>query len=143
MPTLKSQIQALATTFAVEVVAAIRGASLQEILAEGGGGIPVPFGRARRAARPAKALGGSVSSGKTAKQGKGGRLARRSASDIAQVTGLIVAKLKEHKGGLRSEQLQKLLKLSKKEIVRPLGMALDGKKITKKGQKRSTTYFVK
>ena len=57
--------------------------------------------------------------------------------------GLIVAKLGEHKDGLRSEQLQKELKLDKKEITGPLMLALSKKKITKKGQKRSTTYFAK
>ena len=57
--------------------------------------------------------------------------------------GLIVGKLGEHKSGLRSEQLQKVLKLDKKEITGPLNQALASKKITKKGQKRSTTYFAK
>ena len=52
-----------------------------------------------------------------------------------------MAKLKEHKGGLRSEQLQKVLHLSKREIVRPISDALATKKISKKGEKRSTTYF--
>ncbi len=55
--------------------------------------------------------------------------------------GLVVDHLKKNKNGLRSEQLQKALKLDKKEITRPLEQALGEKKITKKGQKRSTTYF--
>jgi hypothetical protein len=45
--------------------------------------------------------------------------------------------------GLRSEELQNALKLSKKEIVGPLNQALAAKKVTKKGQKRATTYFAK
>ena len=35
---------------------------------------------------------------------------------------------------MRSEQLQKLLSLDKKEISGPLNEALEGKKITKKGR---------
>ncbi len=57
--------------------------------------------------------------------------------------GLVVAKLGEHKAGLRSVQIQKELGLSKKEIVRPPNQALAAKKITRTGQKRSTTYFAK
>ena len=44
---------------------------------------------------------------------------------------------------MRSEQLQKLLSLDKKEISGPLNEALEGKKITKKGQRRATTYFAR
>jgi len=77
------------------------------------------------------------------KKGKGGRLARRSAEDIEKVIGLIVAQLGKHKGGLRSEQIQKELKLSKKEIVGPLTQAVAAKTIAKKGQKRATVHLVK
>jgi hypothetical protein len=36
-----------------------------------------------------------------------------------------------------------VLKLDKKEITRPLAEALAAKKISKRGQKRSTAYFAK
>jgi hypothetical protein len=136
MPTLKTQIASLADSFAAGVLAAIRSASLEAILA--GGGAPARRGPGR----PPKTNGApSRANPKPAKRGKGGRLARRSSSDIEHVIGLVVAKLSEHKNGLRSEQLQKVLKLDKKEITGPLNQALAAKKITKKGQRRSTTYF--
>jgi hypothetical protein len=138
---LRNQIQALAETFTEGIIAAIRSASLEEILA---GELPAKRGPGR----PLTTAGGGgqpdpLSTPRAAKRRKGGRLARRSASDIEHVVGLIVAKLGEHRAGLRSEQLQKVLKLDKKEITRPLEQALAAKKITKKGQKRSTTYFAK
>jgi hypothetical protein len=141
MPTLKSKIASLADSFAAGVLAAIRSSSLEEILS-GGGGSAAP---ARRGpGRPRKTDGAAaIEAPKPAKRGKGGRLARRSPADIEHVVGLIVGKLGEHKTGLRSEQLQKVLKLDKKEITGPLNQALAAKKITKKGQKRSTTYFAK
>ena len=71
-----------------------------------------------------------------------GRLPRRSPADLEKVVGLVVGALGKAKEGLRSEQLQETLKLSKKEIVGPLTLALSEKKIVKKGQKRATTYFV-
>jgi hypothetical protein len=139
--TLKTKIHALADTFATEVLAAIRAASLEEILDGGsssGGAVRRGPGRPPKAAAAAAAPGAAPK----AKRGRG-RPARRSAADIAPVIARIVAKLKEHKSGLRSEQLQKVLHLSKREIVRPIADALAAKKITKKGEKRSTTYFAK
>jgi hypothetical protein len=143
MPSLKNTIASLAETFSAGVIAAIRSASLQEIL---DGGSASSASVRRGPGRPAKVNGSPATTTvmpERARKGKGGRLARRSPSDIEHVIGLVVAKLGEHKGGLRSEQLQKLLKLDKKEITRPLETALAAKKITKKGQKRSTTYFGK
>jgi len=137
---LKSTIASLAETFSAGALAALRSASLEEILA-GGSAAPARRGPGR----PKKVTNGGTTpaAAKPAKRGKGGRLARRSPSDIEHVIGLVVAKLGEHKDGLRSEQLQKALKLDKKEITGPLNQALAAKKISKKGQKRSTTYFAR
>jgi hypothetical protein len=144
MPTLHTQIASLADTFASSVLAAIRSASLEEILSEGSRGAPAKRGPGRpRKVQAGGAQTAAVPAPKAAPKGKGRRLARRSADDIEKVSGLIVAALGKHKDGLRSEQLQKTLGLSKKEIVGPLAQALATKKITKKGQRRSTTYFGK
>jgi hypothetical protein len=156
MASLRSQIQSLAESFTAGIIDAIRGASLQELLSEGGGGSAPARRGPGRPRKDAALASGSASNGKGTGGGgqpdplaqpkskrKGGRLARRSPSDIAHVIGLIVSTLGEHKAGLRSEQLQKVLKLDKKEITGPLAQALSAKKITKKGQKRSTTYFAK
>jgi hypothetical protein len=151
--TLKSQISSLAESFAAQVLAAIRGASLQEIL-EGGAGTaartssapPVKRGRGRPrkdATVAPVASAPAAAAAPKAKRGKGGRLARRSPEDLQHVVGLIVAKLGERKAGMRSEELQKALKLDKKEITGPLNLALSTKKVVKTGQKRSTTYFAK
>jgi hypothetical protein len=135
---LKNRISALAEEFSAGVLAAIRAASLEEILAEG----------SRSGGRAASAA--AATNGEPAKRGPGrprgkksGRLARRSPEQIAQVVESIIGALKKNKAGMRSEQLQKLLSLDKKEISGPLNEALEGKKITKKGQRRATTYFAK
>jgi hypothetical protein len=113
MPDLRSSIQSLAQTFAAGVLDAIRSSSLEDILGETSGRPP-----------------GSASK----------RLARRSANDIAAVTESIVALVKKHPKGLRAEQIRAQLGIAKKEWMRPLGLALDSKKLTKKGQKRATVY---
>jgi hypothetical protein len=137
---LKNRISALAEEFSAGVLAAIRSASLEEILSEGGcsrGPAPHAPAAAASAAEPAKRGPGRP------RGRKSGRLARRSPEQIAQVVESIVGALKKNKAGMRSEQLQKLLGLDKKEISGPLNEALEGKKITKKGQRRATTYFAR
>lgn len=150
---LQKSIQALADTFAQSVVKAIRTATLDDVLAEGArfrG--PQSAASARPAkrgpGRPAKKIAGGGGQPDPLhhakpKTGKGGRLARRSPEDIEKVIGSIVGVLAKAKDGLRSEQLQKTLKLDKREISGPLAQALAAKKITKKGEKRATTYFAK
>ena len=133
---LKSTIDQLATGFAQAVLAAIRQASLEDILAESG------RGSTRSSAAP-KASSAPAAAPAAARKRRGGRLARRSPEQIAAVVDSIVSALQKASSGLRSEQLQKTLGLDKKEITGPLNEALAAKKIRKTGQKRSTTYFAK
>jgi hypothetical protein len=154
MPNLKTAIDGLAHQFAAGVLAAIRSASLEDLLADSAAASKRGPGRpARAAGAPApvspksRGRGGPPRSASPAttpakKRAKGGRLARRSPEDIAKVISLITKALADAGKGLRSEELQKTLKLDKKEITGPLTQALAAKKITKRGQKRSTTYFV-
>jgi hypothetical protein len=131
MPDLRSSIQSLAETFAAGVIRAIRASSLEDILAESpaakrGPGRPVSNGGPAQPARSSS-----------------GRLPRRTEKDIAAVADTIVALVKQHKEGLRAEQIRAKLSIAKKEWARPLGLALDSKKLAKKGEKRATTYFAK
>ncbi len=129
---LKTDIEALANQFADGVLHALRQASLEDLLE----------GRVSSAPKSAPSLATANPSARPAKKSKAGR-GRRSAADIAQVEGLVVAKLREHAMGLRSEQLQKALRLSKQQIVGPISSALASKKIVKTGERRATTYFVR
>jgi hypothetical protein len=126
---LRSTLDALAASFANEIIAAIRGASLQELLGVQG----------------TTTRGGSVGSGRTParapKVTTPGRLKRRSAEDVAAALGDVVALVKRHKDGLRAEQIRTSLGLQSKELPRVLKEGLATKMLSKKGQKRSTTYF--
>jgi hypothetical protein len=138
MPDLRSSIQSLAQTFAAGVLEAIRSSSLEDILGETSGvkrGPGRPPGQ-RGPGRPPGKRGPGRPPGSTSK-----RLARRSENDIAAVTESIIALVKKHPTGLRAEQIRAELSIDKREWMRPLGMALDSKKLTKKGEKRSTTYY--
>jgi|SRR5580658_8662148 hypothetical protein len=144
MPDLRSEIRGLSEKFASSVLAVIRSSSLEDIL-----GHAAHTGGARRGRPPGRPAGRPV--GRPAgKRGpgrppgsSGKRLRRRSAKDIGAVSDKIVALVKKHKSGLRSEQIRAQLGIAKKEWMRPLEAALSSKKLTKKGEKRATTYFAR
>jgi hypothetical protein len=124
---LRSALDSLARSFASGVLAAIRAASIDDLLAESGGGARRGAGRPR---------GG----GTRAKTTKSGRLARRSAADIAKAVDGVVALVKKSKIGLRSEEIKKALNLDVREVPRILKTAVKTKKLKAKGQKRATVY---
>ncbi len=130
---LRSNLDSLAASFANAVLAAIRGANLEDLLAESGSGVR------RGPGRPPKARAGSAAP--AAPRGrKTGRLARRSPADIAKALDQVVALVKSKKDGLRAEQIRAALKMQSKEMPRVLKEGLAKKKLKAKGQKRATTY---
>jgi hypothetical protein len=137
---LRSTIDHLATTFAAGVLAAIRGASLDDILAETSGTQPARRGPGRPRKAAAATPTTPTAHAKPAKKRKPGRLARRSAADIAKALGAVVALVKKNPKGLRSEQIRAELKMEAKEMPRVLKEGLAKKALKSKGQKRSTTY---
>jgi hypothetical protein len=136
MTSLRTTLSHLATDFATQVLHAIRGASLEDILSETGGQNARSAGRRVVSAQPA-------SQGRRGRARKGGRLGRRSADDIAGVVDKIVGLLQKHQTGLRAAQIRERLSLLPKELPRPIAEALAKKRIVKEGQKRATTYFAK
>ena len=70
-----------------------------------------------------------------------GRLPRRSEADLAKLADRIVALVKANAKGVNAETIKRTLKIERKELPRPLAVALGSKKITKRGKKRATMYF--
>jgi hypothetical protein len=135
MPTsLQSTLNDLAANFADSVLKAIRGASLDELLASNGhapkNGAALRAPAAAPSARPGRK--GPAPSG---------RLPRRSADDIAKALAQVVSLVKKHRDGLRAEQIRAELGLQAKEMPRVLKEGLQKKALKSKGQKRATTYF--
>ena len=148
MSTLQSQLDSLARAFAEQIVQAIRAISIHE-LSSGGAGT-VGNGRSAgstRALTSAGAVRRVVSKATKTPARKGarasGRLARRSAEEIQAMLGKVIGLVKKHKDGLRSEEIRKNLGMLPKEMPRILKEGLSSKKLSSKGQKRATTYFVK
>jgi hypothetical protein len=134
--TLRQRLSELATSFASDVLSAIRGASLEDL---GGGSTTRAMGDGRGSpARGAKERSAVAKGGR-----RGERLPRRSADDISGVVERIVGLLRQNAKGLRAEEIRQKLGLQAKELPRPLKEALDSGRISKSGQKRATTYFAK
>jgi len=129
---LRSQLNELAAQFADAVVNAIRGSSLEELLAQAGGS-----GAPRRG--PGRPRSAAASESKSRVRSPG-RLPRRSAEEIAAELDRVVAVVKKSKAGLRAEEIRAALKMQPKEMPRILKEGLSAKVLKSKGQKRATTY---
>jgi len=127
---LRSKLSDLADSFANSVLDAIRSASLEELIADGG----------REPARPRSAPTPKAAP-KPTRAASSGRLPRRSAEDIAQILDQVVSLVRSHKEGLRAEQIRSELGMQAKEMPRVLKEGLVRRKLRSKGQKRATTYF--
>lgn len=123
---LRAHLNELASSFANGVLAAIRTASIEDLLAESGS---------------ARRLPGVRDGGRAGRST--GRLPRRSAEDIGRVLERIAGLLKASPKGLRAEQIRQRLNLLSKELPRPLKEGLSSGRLGKSGNKRATTYFLK
>jgi hypothetical protein len=132
MANLKSTIESLASQFAQNLIRALRGVSIEELVALSSGG-------ARGAAGPAAARG-AAQLGR--RRGKGGRLPRRSVEEIGRMVDSIADLLAKSPDGLRAEQIRDALGVDAKELPRPLADGVKSGRFKKTGQKRATTYFL-
>ena len=144
----RSEVRAIAASFADQLADAIvnlvRASSIVEVLGSGASGGSAPRGKAAAAssaASPSRAASKALAP--KARAGRGGKRVRRSASDIDSAVEAIVSTLKGAKEGLRAEQIRERTGAARKDLPLAIKKALADKKITKKGEKRATTYFAK
>jgi hypothetical protein len=135
MNQLKQLIAALAEEFATKLIAGMGQLPMNEITSmqiakHAAPALTEAVTRAVRKPRAAKA------------PSDGSRMPRRDPAELKVVIDDIVRILSVSPEGLRSEELQEKTNLSKKEITRPIVLALEGGLIRKTGNKRATTYFV-
>jgi hypothetical protein len=131
--TLRTQLDAIAADFARQVLSVVQGASLHELAGHGG----APHRRTEGGGGPPDPLSLPTTTG------KGGRLRRRSAVDIAKTLDKIVLLVKTHNEGMRAEEIRSKLGMQPKEMPRILKEGIAKKKLMTKGQKRATTYFAR
>jgi hypothetical protein len=134
MPNLRTDLAALANSFADAVLAAIRGASLDDLLAESSAAPRRGPGRPRRQATKATQPAPRGPSAPRTKE-VGRKLARRSSADVEKTLTLVIAMLTaDGNKGARSEDIQKFLKLDKRELPRVLKTGLAKKVLRSRGR---------
>ncbi|MDP8999927.1 MAG: hypothetical protein M3O46_07430 [Myxococcota bacterium] len=131
MSNFQSQLGSLAGSFADAVLQAIKGASLEELLND-----------SRPTATRTRKEPSNVMSRPSSRRAPG-RLPRRSSEDIAKALAQVVALVKNHKQGLRAEQIRLELGMQAKEMPRVLQEGRSKRKLAIKGQKRATTYHAR
>jgi hypothetical protein len=132
---LHATIQKLSEDLAANILRAIRSMSVDDLARLGGSS----GGAARRGpGRPPKAAAHHAAP-RAARGSR--RLARRSTQDLEKMAERIISLVKSSKKGINAEAIRSSLKVPRKVLPRPLKMALDSKKIRKKGHKRATMYF--
>jgi hypothetical protein len=129
---LRESIQALSEQFAVNILTAMKGASLQDIAGLSGHRAPERRNAPRTAKPATKAKALSKKPGK-----------RRSPEDVQALAEKIVAEVKKAGEGIRIEQVGKALGLKAADMRIGIDHALEAKMLTKRGQKRATKYYVK
>jgi hypothetical protein len=131
-------IQAIVQRFIAELSAALADEGSAAIrLALGGGGagdIPTPFAK-RGPGRPA----GSKPGPKPKARAKG---AKRSSDELESQAKAFLAYVKKNPGQ-RIEQIAKAINISTKDLALPVQKLLSEKAISKKGQRRATSYTAK
>ena len=132
---LHSALNDLASSFVESILAAIRSASLDELVPPKAGA-----SSAGRSVRTTPVAGIRPAAKKPAVT-RMGRLHRRTPEEIANALGQVISLVKKHKTGLRAERIRSELGLQAKEMPRILKDGLASKTLRSKGQKRATTYF--
>lgn len=138
MSTLQSRIQALSAAFADSIIAALRETSISELTSAAGVG---GGGRGKHVHSISENIE-ETPTPRAAKAKKTGRLARRSEEDIAKVVEEILVVVKKHPEGIRAEELREELGLDKKEMPKPMLVALANGSLRKEGEKRATVYYI-
>jgi len=70
-----------------------------------------------------------------------GTSSRRTIDELAVAGKQVVKLLQQQGGGMRIEEINRALGTSTRQLMRPVKMLLQEKRIKKTGQRRSTTYF--
>ena len=135
--TLRSSLDTLASSFAIAVLDAIRGASLDELVSERGVSAASAGGSSRpRGSRAARRFSAAARPKRTPAV----REVLLSA-EIEQVLERVVALVKKHKDGLGSAAIRAELGLEKAALPRLLHEGMARKMLKSKGQKRGTRYL--
>lgn len=121
----RSKLSDLSTVLVEAMLSAARSAPLDDLIADPRAGSEPPH-RQPGATRPSK---------------PSEQPSPQAAGDTAKLLNLVVLLLRGQRDGLRAEQIRRKLGVGKEDMSRVLKQGLATKKISRKGERRATTYF--
>jgi hypothetical protein len=143
MGTLRTELERIASSFVSSVLDAMRTASLSDLADQTGGGraASVPAGAGRTRGRPRGRP--AVAAPAAARRGAGGRRRRRASPDeVARQKEIALSAAKGLKPGFSKGDVMSKSG-SKVDLGRALSLLVADGKLTKKGDRRMTRYWVK
>lgn len=133
--TIRVAAEEFADAVASSVLGILRGCTIEDLIGLAGGDAE----RAPRASgngyRP------RITARAASKKGKHPARARRTMEDIEALAERIAVAVGRTQSGATAEQIRETLGIERKELPRALREAIKMKLLTKRGQKRATTYF--
>ena len=140
MGTLRTELERIATSFVSSVLDAMRSASLSDLADNAGGGRAAAAGVSSRArGRP---RGRPALAGPTVRRGASGRRRRASPEEVARQKDIALAASKALKPGFSKGDVM-TKSGSRVDLGRALSLLVADGKLTKKGDRRMTRYWVK
>jgi hypothetical protein len=144
MSNLRTQLDQIAATFVSSVLSAMKSSSLAD-LAGNVAGASAPKrgpGRPRRVAAPAQRVAVSAAKVAAPKRAKSGKRYRASAEEVAAQKKVAYETARTLKPGFAKGEVMKKSG-SKTDLGRALSLLVAEGKLTKKGDRRKTRYWVK
>jgi hypothetical protein len=133
------KIQAIVQEFIGKISQALAEEGSAAIRSALGGEMPAPSAKRRPGRPPGPSSSSAAAAPKAAKRSKG---AKRTPEELESQTKALLAQIKKNPGQ-RIEVIGKAIGISTKDLALPIIKLLENKSITKKGQRRATTYFAK
>jgi hypothetical protein len=135
------KIQAIVQEFIGKISQALAEEGSAAIRSALGGEMPAPSAK-RRPGRPPGPSSSSSSAAAAPKAAKRSKGAKRTPEELESQTKALLAQIKKNPGQ-RIEVIGKAIGITTKDLALPIIKLLENKSITKKGQRRATTYFAK
>jgi hypothetical protein len=147
MSDLRTQLDKIASTFVSSVLAAMKSASLADLAGEATGAARAPFAprpAARRAAKRAKAAPAVAVAVKApaAKPARKGKRHRASPAEVQAQKDAAIGAARALKGGFSKGDVMRKSG-SRVDLGRALSLLVADGKLTKKGDRRKTRYWVR
>jgi hypothetical protein len=142
MGTLRTELESIASNFVSSVLAAMRAASLSDLAETSGSAraaLPALGGRPRGRPRGRAAVVAAPAEGR---RGRGGRRRRASPDEVAKQKELALNTAKQLKAGFSKGDVMSKSG-AKTDLGRALSLLVADGKLTKKGDRRMTRYWVK